>query len=956
MIYQRKIKNFLRERFKSKYDSATSFQGKIQSNNVKTQSIRVIISNVRGVIKNWDIIQKINTENYDVIMFNEIWQIREFENLKIDNFVLANVFTRDQTRGGGSMIFIRETIAHQKIDSPKIEGLIETCAVTIGDTHFVSLYRPPSGSKIEFVEELTNWIERVGRKNIYIAGDFNINCLNSDKVFLENITESTGLIPEINEPTRISSNTCIDNILTNVKGNHSVSSLCIADHQALTSKIDITNIAKKMKEQSTYREMSEANWSKFKIEINKLKIRGLDIENKWSNLCDDIKESVEKSFPLKTRKVKYSFSMSQGLLKSKNRKNKLLKKYKRGEIAKEVYIAYNKVYRKLIMKEQEKAFNEKISECGSDSKKRWSTLKSHLKISKSTDNVEKLIVNDESITDKQKIAESFKTHFETCAQKLAESVPNSTENNILIDQQEEWEFTSTNIDKVTKCIDSLQTKNSCGFDLLSNRMIKKEKNLFAKLLTPLINETLAAGVFPTVLKKAIVIPIFKKGDKTKLDNYRPISLLPVLSKVLEKIINNQITEKLDELKLIDENQYGFRVAHSTEDALIKFVDALEKAKATNKTVISIHIDVSKAFDSCDHTILRSKLQRIGIAGKSLDLLTSYMKDRKQEVWIETKCGGSFVINIGVGQGTILGPTFFKIYIIDMYRATSLFSIRFADDTNLIGAGGNKELTEELVNNELEKLYKWFCSNKLTLHPNKSRFIVYSKDKLVNIKLGGQNLMRCGYGLQEEGVKFLGVIIDENLDWKLHVKYVKKKIGKGNYLLWRYKKSLSIAMKRTIYESFIRCHLLYCLIVWGAKKTQSLAELKTQIKKIWTKIGIRKQHTNERLVNHEILKLEDELKIAEIKTIWRWEKNKIPTGIKDIIVERNNNLRNRNFLRERSWKQDSIAYRLATRATKEIKEIEIAKSKKGLAKKYRNKCFLIEYVTPCRVRNCFICRD
>ncbi len=218
-------------------------------------------------------------------------------------------------------------------------------------------------------------------------------------------------------------------------------------------------------------------------------------------------------------------------------------------------------------------------------------------------------------------------------------------------------------------------------------------------------------------------------------------------------------------------------------------------------------------------------------------------------------------------------------------------------------------------------------------------------------------MRCGYGLQEEGVKFLGVIIDENLDWKLQLKNVHKKISKGNYLLWRYKQRLSLSMKKTIYESFVRTHLTYCLTVWGAKKSSTLTELKKQIKKIWTKIGRRNQHTNERLIEHNILKLEDELKLKEVKIIWRWIKNRIPEGLKLIINERQTRqLRNRQFIRENHWKSDSIAYRLATRANKEIKEIEIARSLKGLSKKYKNNCVLIGYATPCRVRNCRFCRE
>jgi len=216
-------------------------------------------------------------------------------------------------------------------------------------------------------------------------------------------------------------------------------------------------------------------------------------------------------------------------------------------------------------------------------------------------------------------------------------------------------------------------------------------------------------------------------------------------------------------------------------------------------------------------------------------------------------------------------------------------------------------------------------------------------------------MRCGYGLQEEGVKFLGVVIDENLDWKLQIANVKKKIGKGNYLLWRYKNRTTLPMKKVVYESFIRTHITYCLSVWGAKKSQQLTELKKLVKKSWTKIGQRRQHTNERLKEHKILKVEDEMRIAEAKLIWRWEKKKIPEGLKEIIKENNNvNLRNRNFIRERTWNQDSIAYPLATRAKNEIKDIEIARSKKGLVKKYKYTICLVNYNSECRVRNCFIC--
>ena len=290
----------------------------------------------------------------------------------------------------------------------------------------------------------------------------------------------------------------------------------------------------------------------------------------------------------------------------------------------------------------------------------------------------------------------------------------------------------------------------------------------------------------------------------------------------------------------------------------------------------------------------------------------------------------------------------------MFLSTNLFSIRFADDTSAIGSGNNKEDTENYINTELEKLYKWFCNNKLTLHPNKSRFIIHTKEKQIALKLGNKSIMRCGYNLQEEGVKLLGVIIDENLDWKLQINNIKKKIGKGNYLLWRYKKLLSTNMAKTLYECFVRCHLTYCIVAWGGKPSGNLTDLKKLIKRIWTKIGIRRQHTNTRLIEHGILKFEDELAMSEIKTIWRWEKNKIPKSLKSIITENlTRQLRNRQFVSNVKWKPKSISRRLAVRAKNDIKLVESCNTKNTLKNKMKQR-FIDSYDTNCNIRNCFIC--
>jgi hypothetical protein len=139
-----------------------------------THSIRIFTSNVRGIIRHWDAIKKINSQNYDILLFNEIWQIRDYENLSIPEFTIANIYQRENVKGGGVIIFVRNSLKYQKIDSPLISGVIETTAITIGNTIITSLYRAPSGNKHTFTEALTNWVETLNNKNVYVAG----NCGN----------------------------------------------------------------------------------------------------------------------------------------------------------------------------------------------------------------------------------------------------------------------------------------------------------------------------------------------------------------------------------------------------------------------------------------------------------------------------------------------------------------------------------------------------------------------------------------------------------------------------------------------------------------------------------------------------------------------------------------------------------------------------------------------------------
>ncbi len=561
--------------------------------------------------------------------------------------------------------------------------------------------------------------------------------------------------------------------------------------------------------------------------------------------------------------------------------------------------------------------------------------------------------NGQGLTNKDDIAKAFKSHFETCALKLAENLPQGQDTSQIIPTGNAWSFKHTTVVELLEIIRSLKTKNSAGYDGLSNRMLKKEAYRFAVLLKPLINSSLDEGKFPDCLKTANIIPIFKKGDKCNLNNYRPIALLPVLSKVFEKVLNKQIT-KVIEPKFIDDNQFGFRRGYSTEDAALKFVNQIQKDLSLKKHVVTVYVDVSKAFDSCDHEIIIKKMARTGLDPNGIKLMKSYLYNRQQSVTVNGIPGGVFFVNIGVGQGTVLGPTLFKIYIMDLHLHTSLFCVKFADDSSFEGSGRSRDEVENLINTELVKIQEWFSNNRLTLHPSKSRYIVHSRDKLVDIRLNNTAVMRCGYGLQEESVKLLGLHIDENLDWSIHIRSITKKISKGSYLLWRHKRKLATNTAKIIYESFVRCHILYCLSVWGGVSSRNKKPLEKALSKCWRNIGPFKQHTLSRLKHLNILKLEDELEVQESKLIWKWDNNKLPQSLKPILEEKIDNLRRRRFVISRNSQPFSIEHRLAKRATDSISTLTLFKTKRTLVKRLKEKLINSKYNIICRRRDCFIC--
>ncbi len=476
---------------------------------MRENSLKIFCSNVRGIICNWDSVTAFDWNLYDIIGFTEIWRIQDFENLQVDGFEIKTVKLRKVSRGGGTIIFGKTGLKTEELETPFVEGIIETTGIKIGNINFIQIYRPPSGSKEDFVNYLTLYLNKFGGQKILLGGDLNLNTLVPNK-WINDICNNFDLRVMIDKPTRLESGHCIDNFLSNIKGDYSVSTISIADHQAICAVLETSKIEKNKANNFLYREMKELNWLLFKNEIFNLQIYGIGIEDKWNNFLIDIKNIVETCFPQKLSKIKYKFAMSQGLIKSRDKKNELLRKYKAGKINKDVYVKYNKCYRKLIKSEQFNTFKYKMASANNNGKEKWKIIKNELLINSTNVNINEIMSNGLKLNNESDIAEAFKLHFETCAMNLAIGLPVGKNTCEVLPQGGTWSFAHTTEIDLIKLIKSLANKNSSGEDKLSNKMLKREPYLFAKLLKPLINESIDKGLFPNNLKSANIIPVFKK--------------------------------------------------------------------------------------------------------------------------------------------------------------------------------------------------------------------------------------------------------------------------------------------------------------------------------------------------------------------------------------------------------------------------------------------------------------
>ena len=544
-----------------------------------------------------------------------------------------------------------------------------------------------------------------------------------------------------------------------------------------------------------------------------------------------IKYAREKHLPkikVKYNKKKHSFSkwMTNEILQSINQKNRLYKTLVHTDTdntdlfnrRKDEYKQYRAYLRKQIREAKRKYYDHIFSLYKNVIKNTWKILNETLNRNKRKHQSQDFLINNELVNDPDIIVNEFNAYFVNIAKNLADSIPVADHFSTYLNDPSDntFKFDLVTERDVAYIIHNLKNKKSYGHDYLSNILLKRAQATLVKPLTFLINQTLTTGIFPRELKLSRVKPLFKKGDPMLFSNYRPISLLSSISKIYEYVIFHQLLNYMDTNKLFYNDQYGFRPRHSTELAAVRFVTDLIKDMDNYKIPTTVLIDLSKAFDTLNHDILLSKLGYYGVSGVELRLLSNYLFDRVQYVEYLGAISQSRSIGVGVPQGSILGPLLFLIYINDLPNSSDMFNIlMYADDTTLF-CNFDTTCNSEKINSELEKIYRWLCSNKLSLNVGKTKFACFHTAQRIvaypELKINNFIIDRV------TEFNFLGLIISSNMKWKKHIDHIALKVSKIIGIMYRLKFILPADVLLTIYNSLILPHFNYCHLAWGSNIT------------------------------------------------------------------------------------------------------------------------------------------
>ena len=825
---------------------------------------------------------------------------------------------------GGVLIYVKDDINYMPRDDlnmhkPKeLESFfIEIINARGKNTLLGTIYRHPCMDQNTFIDDYIKPLNDkliAENKKTFIAGDFNFDLLNTSNNETLNFFEtmmSSFLLPVITIPTKINKqrHTVIDNIFTNQihpemkSGNIT---LAISDHLPSFLIVPNDNQNHIPKKQNLYtrktKNFDKTNFILDYLEIdwdNILKLDNNDVNTSISIFLEKITELLDKYMPLRKItqsefKRRFKPWISDEILSKINLKNKTFKKYMncKGEqqIRKERLFAEYKILKNeittLTRRNKKDYYDQYFSENKKNLQKTWDGIKEIINIkSKNYRQPTCITDNNKSVTDPKDISDSFNKYYTTIADDILakrkyggnkshkDYLHNPLPNSFVIfecDQKEIEELISLN-----------NGRKASGPNSIPTDILKLLKTDISIPLSKIFNISLKTGVYPDLFKIAKAIPIFKKGSPLEMSNYRPISLLSNLNKMLEKLMFNRIYRFLDKYDCLYKFQFGFRKKYSTNHALIKITETIRKALDDNQFACGIFIDLQKAFDTVNHSILIDKLHHYGIRNIANTWFKSYLSNRSQFVSIQGFDSKLIPIIHGVPQGSVLGPLLFLIYINDLHYSINHCSVyHFADDTNLLSINNSLKQAQKHINIDLKSVYKWLLANKSSLNCTKTELILFHKPGFSHkfnfkIKINGHRIY------PSDSIKYLGIYMDSTLSGKAHCEVLVTKLRRANGMLSKVRHYVSKEELKAIYHAIFSSHLSYGSQIWSPKNTnvEKVCKLQNRALRIINFEDFRAD-PNPLYKRSNLLKLHDMVKLQNILHVYDYLNKSLPDCFQD----------------------------------------------------------------------------
>jgi len=768
--------------------------------------------------KTHSVVNVLKTNDFDVFSLNETWlkpAIKTSE-LLFQNYKLVRL-DRIYKRGGGVGFLVKRTINVTTENTISTEDA-EVLHISLEKSFYrpiqlITIYRPPLGSLVGFSKILNSLLSNVNYLNMpfILFGDFNIDLfkVSRDNCVLK-LFRLFGFRIINSASTHYSnrSSSCIDWIVTNKVADEKIFSVDTIDCSFSDHSIVICNY----KQPKTSKSPTALKFDFKNVDLLNLMcyLSSVKVEyvTSFSDLLSIVKYIFSNFVPQKIslKNCITSEWLSNTYFHLADLRERAFSNYKKNksESNRLFYQRLRKFSNQQAKRDKQNYINNRIQNCkSSNPKTMWRILNSFFKESDNY-SILQIDVDGQTICDPTSIANCFNNFFISSIKDLQSNTSSRYVPLVSNMASSFYKFATVSPSFVLDNFCKLKF-SQLDYDFICPNIFRLHPLLFSILISNLINNCLSNGVFPELFKISRVIPVFKSGSKKEVQNYRPISISPVLSRLFEKAVAVQLESYLRNNKLLSLSQFGFTKGLSTEIATIHLISKVSEIRSTHSHISITFYDFKKAFDTIDHDILLHKLRyQFGISGSAINWFASYLSERQQYVIIDSCKSNYLPIKSGVPQGSVLGPILFNLFINDIescFDNDFNFVILYADDLCVVSFANSIPNLRGVLTKNFMSLTNYCKNNKLVLNLKKTKIMPLFNCAFSDFFFDGQVDVVNKF-------RYLGYVIDSNFKFNHHVDSITGKICQANYALSRAYRYLSHQSLTICYNSFVLSHLIY----------------------------------------------------------------------------------------------------------------------------------------------------